>query len=376
MRIHTAVLSTLTVTALSGAGGQIVVTPRIATGRGMTMPSMVRFDYPRAAIGVATSTSSGPRDTLGLLVSSVTRNGPAEKAGIEEGNRIAAINGISLRLAAADVGDPDMENLMSRRLVRELDKLKPGDDVDLKVYGGGQIRSLKVKTVDPESLYTSRTRDIRRDLDERPVLGISLGSTGSKRDTLGIFVMAVDDAGPAAKVGLEEGQRIAAINGVDVRVAHDDAGDDVVSRARVSRFNRELSKLKVGDAVDLRVYSNGQYRNLKATTVAASSLPNRGRSMTIFGNGSTMIRSFPPDAMDLDVESIGSEVRGALERASAAAGGRLQDLGRMLDGVGRGLDGMGGEVRWFDDAPPVASRIAPSKLAPGLLRRTSTTISM
>src|SRR4051794_38491488 len=197
MRIHTAVLSTLTAGALSAAAGQVVVTPRIATSRAMTMPAMARFDYPRAAIGVTTSTSSGSRDTLGLLVSSVTRNGPAEKAGIEEGNRIAAINGVNLKLAPADVGDVDVEGLMTRRLLRELDKVKPGDDVDLRVYGGGQLRSMKVKTVDPESLYNSRARDVRRELDERPVLGIGIGSSGSKRDTLGIFVMSVDDAGPA-----------------------------------------------------------------------------------------------------------------------------------------------------------------------------------
>src|SRR5207237_1090021 len=146
---------------------------------------------------VSTSTSTGSRDTLGLLVSTVTRNGPAEKAGIEEGNRIAAINGVSLKLAAADVGDPDMEGLMSRRLIRELDKVKPGDDVELKVYGGGQLRTLKVKTVDPEDLYsigfTRRSFD-----DDRPTLGIGIGSSGSKRDTLGVFVMSVEDGGPAA----------------------------------------------------------------------------------------------------------------------------------------------------------------------------------
>ena len=44
--------------------------------------------------------------------------------------------------------------------------------------------------------------------------------TGSSRDTLGVFVMSVEDGGPAAKAGIEEGTRIASINGVDVRGAH------------------------------------------------------------------------------------------------------------------------------------------------------------
>ena len=48
-------------------------------------------DRDRAAIGISTS-SGGMRDTLGLLVSSVTAGGPADKAGIEEGNRLMSIN--------------------------------------------------------------------------------------------------------------------------------------------------------------------------------------------------------------------------------------------------------------------------------------------
>jgi hypothetical protein len=123
--------------------------------------------------------------------------------------------------------------------------------------------------------------------------------------------------------------------------------------------------------------SNGQFRNVKVSTVAASALPNRGRSMTIFGNGNTVIRSFPPDeAMSIDGEAIGDGVRRAVERASAMAGDRLQDLGRVLDGVGRGLDGIGGQVRWFNEAPPAVDQTTWSKLAPTLLRRPRTTISM
>jgi S1-C subfamily serine protease len=103
-------------------------------------------DENRAVIGVTTSTGSA-RDTLGVLVSSVTSGGPAEKAGIEEGNRIASVNGVNLKLASADVGDWEMSNAMSRRLTRELRKLKPGDEAELRVYSGGQTRSVRVKTV-------------------------------------------------------------------------------------------------------------------------------------------------------------------------------------------------------------------------------------
>src|SRR5688572_30508713 len=158
----------------------------------------------RAVVGITTSTGGSARDTLGVLISSITAGGPAEKAGLEEGNRIAAINGVNLKLAAADVGDWDMSGAMSRRLTRELGKVKAGGVVDLRVYSGGQTRNVKIKTVAYDSLYRS-SRRARFEADERAVIGVSMGSSGSKRDTLGVLVMWLDDDGPAAKAGLEEG---------------------------------------------------------------------------------------------------------------------------------------------------------------------------
>src|ERR1051325_9825788 len=179
MLIHTAVFSSLPLGALSAAPAQVTV--RSGGGRGMAPAAAMalRFDSRKAVIGVTTSTSTGPRDTLGLLVSNVTRNSPADKAGIEEGNRIAAVNGVSLKLAAADLNDPDMENLMSRRLVRELDKLNPGDEVDLRVYTGGSVKSMKVKTISPDSLYDLTSSVYRKAIDERPTLGIGIGDRKS-----------------------------------------------------------------------------------------------------------------------------------------------------------------------------------------------------
>src|SRR5688572_11919667 len=103
-------------------------------------------DEDRPVIGVTTS-SSGERDTLGLLVVSVTPGGPADKAGIEEGNRIAAVNGTNLRLAAVDAGERDMQGMTTRRLVRELGKVEPGAEVELRVWQNGSYRNVKVKTI-------------------------------------------------------------------------------------------------------------------------------------------------------------------------------------------------------------------------------------
>src|SRR5207253_2928774 len=94
-------------------------------------------DDPNSArIGIFLGESS-VRDTLGVLVNSVVENGPAAKAGIKEGDRIQSIGGVSLKMTRDDAGDDALDGMMSRRLVRELDKLKAGDDVELQVYSGG-----------------------------------------------------------------------------------------------------------------------------------------------------------------------------------------------------------------------------------------------
>lgn len=225
----------------------------------------------RAVIGISTGGGSA-RDTLGLLVTDVTSGGPADRAGIEEGNRISAVNGINLRLAVADTGDEEMAGLLTRRLTRELGKVKPGDEVELKLYAGGQTKTVRVRTVAYDSIYHARFRMTRMDIENRAVIGVSLGSSGSRRDTSGVLVMTVDDDGPAAKAGIQEGDRIAAINGVDVRVRPEDAGDEFVSGAKVERLRRELGKLKAGDDVTLTVAADGRTRTVHVKTVAASTL--------------------------------------------------------------------------------------------------------
>jgi hypothetical protein len=117
---------------------------------------------------------------------------------------------------------------------------------------------------------------------DRAALGISLGGNGSRRDTLGILVVGITDDGPAGKAGVEEGDRVAAINGVDLRVAPEDAGDAQASSARINRLNREMEKVKAGDAVELRVYSAGQTRTVRVDAMKASDLQGEG---FFFNNG-------------------------------------------------------------------------------------------
>lgn len=308
----------------------------------------------RSMIGVST-TSTGPRDTLGLLITGVTPNGPAEKAAIVEGNRIAAINGVNLRLTAADAGQDDMDGITARRLSRELSKVDPGTDVELRIYADGQWKTVKLTPVSPDSLMPVRMR--MNGMEDRAVLGIELNSTGSKRDTLGVFIGAVHDGGPADKAGLIEGDRVASVNGTDLRVRHDDAGDDWVSGAMVTRFQRVMRSAKPGDKVELRVWSGGQSKTVQVTAAKASELYKDqmkhvriGGQMMFGPDGDTMppgadahgmmapMPPMPPMAPMGGFFSPRARVQSLDMDDEDGLAGLLVDLNRSLQAAGAGSD--------------------------------------
>ncbi len=250
---------------VADARQSVTVAPR---ARALTM-ARSNDDGDRAMLGISTG-SSGKRDTLGLLIEAVTPGSPADKAGLEEGNRIASINGVSLKLSREDAGEPDMSSTMTNRLMREMRKLKAGDEASLEVWAGSRTKSVKVKTIAANDLEPARVT--RQNAEDRPALGISLGSSGSKRDTLGVFVSGVTENGPAEKAGISEGDRIASINGVDLRVPREDVGEWSIANARVARLQREIRKLKPGQTVDLSVVAGGRSRSVKVTLGNAKDL--------------------------------------------------------------------------------------------------------
>ena len=306
MRFSTLLIGTLAIGLTAGA---LEAQARGQTPRARTYVS-TNSDEERPVIGVNTSSSS-KRDTLGLLIVGVTPGGPAERAGIEEGNRIVEVNGTSLRLSAADAGEDDMQGLTTRRLVRELRKVNAGDEVTLRIYADGQTKTVKVKTIAAEDLPT--TRSVNRENDEdRPVIGVSLNPTGSRRDTLGVLITAVTTDGPAEKAGLIEGDRIASINGVDLRVPGSEAGEAAISNAKSNRFRRELRKLKAGDQVELRIWSAGQFKTVRIKTEAAEDVYEEGRGWSFFfGNneGGPVIQGVPGNVMQMIVPQDGEGLR-------------------------------------------------------------------
>ena len=227
----------------------------------------------RPMLGITTATESVRGDTLGLRIDDVRDGSPAAQAGLKEGDRLQSINGVSLRADRADAGEDEYEGVLTRRLVREMEKVKEGDEVELRVYADGRTRTVKVKPVKMSELYPSTMPSMMMRRDNRAVVGFMIGSTGSARDTLGVFVSAVTADGPAEKAGIIEGDRIAAINGVNLRVAREDAEDPAVGNAKAERLRREISELTAGDTVSLTVISAGRSRTVRVVTAKASDMP-------------------------------------------------------------------------------------------------------
>ncbi|MEP6690556.1 MAG: PDZ domain-containing protein [Gemmatimonadaceae bacterium] len=389
---------TAALVALASAGAAQAQVVRIAPGARATTYSYSTDDASHAVIGVSLGGGS-KRDTLGVLITAVTEGGPAEKAGLEEGNRIAAVNGISLKLSSSDAGEDDMGGVMTNRLMRELRKAKVGDEVTLTIYANGQTKSVKVKTTDSEDLSTIGVRSEKRartEMEDRAVLGFNLGWSASRRDTLGVLIVGVEQNGPAEKAGIEEGFRVASVNGTDLRVAAADAGDDGMAGIKSSRFSREMRKVKVGDEVELKVYGDGRMRTVRVKAAKAIDVyPHQRGAVRVFMNGreSMFMPPTPPappmpamspmvplpprapraafrgyngiteldddDAMDERSRAATAAMRGNAERMVESLRARDAEMSARVDGT------RGAQMRGIESALLAASLATPRAYAPG-----------
>ena len=138
-------------------------------------------------------------------------------------------------------------------------------------------------------------------LMKRAALGLQISTTGTRRDTIGVFVSSVTPKGPAETAGIIEGERIVSINGVDLRVSSGDAEDYYASGLAARRLQREVAKLAPGARVNLRVWSGGRIRDVQVTAGRASDL-TRSRAFGLgsgFPGGTYIFRDGYPEMMDM-----------------------------------------------------------------------------
>jgi hypothetical protein len=150
-------------------------------------------------------------------------------------------------------------------------------------YSDGRLECRKVRTRIFGEPGLDNVMYLRTDsaMAKRAALGIELRATGTRRDTLGVFVEGVTPKGPAEAAGIIEGDRIAAINGIDLRTSSADVEDSYTNGLAAHRLTREVQKLTPGSRVTLRVYSGGRYRDVQVVAGKASDILGFGRAFRI-----------------------------------------------------------------------------------------------
>ncbi len=153
----------------------------------------------------------GPKP-LGSVMRLVTPGGPADKAGIEGGDVIVKFDG------------KPIEN--TGELRRIIAGVKPGAKVPVQVYRRGAYKDLTLTAAEMPSDSQASADEDDKDGDSKGGAATALASLGLEVSELsdaqkkefkvhgGLRVTSVD--GPAARVGLREGDLILAVNNVEV----------------------------------------------------------------------------------------------------------------------------------------------------------------
>jgi serine protease Do len=174
---------------------QLVATGRVQRGRiGVTIQE----------VNQALADSFRLSRPRGALVSQVEEGGPAADAGIKPGDVILAVDGHEIE--------------RSSELPPLIAAIKPGNQATLEVWRDKAERSLRVKVGELEDEPAVAARNAPRDV-EGGKLGLAVRPlTGNEREllrTAGRLVVE-DVDGPAAIAGVERGDVILAVNGVQV----------------------------------------------------------------------------------------------------------------------------------------------------------------
>jgi Do/DeqQ family serine protease len=227
---------------LIGINSQIISTTGGSIGIGFAIPSNMaktvmdqlikRGSVRRGHLGVSIqpvtsdlAASMGLKSTEGVLVGGVASGGPADKAGIKQGDVITQLNGSNIRDAnsfrntiastapGTDVTLTAVRNGQPQQVRAKLDELTGNENPQGQTgpgggAGGGQL-GVAVQPITPD-------------------IATQLGISGVKN---GLVVTSVDPTGPAAQAGIQSGDVLIEINHqpinsvADVKPALQKSGD-------------------------------------------------------------------------------------------------------------------------------------------------------
>jgi S1-C subfamily serine protease len=150
-------------------------------------------------------------DGKGVYVSDLVDEGPAEDAGIEQGDIITELDGDSV------IGVGHLKDLLAYH--------SPGDKVKVKVWREGKRQTVEVELGKRKSMADEIRRKIKKKITihEAPKawLGVKLQSLGSQLAEYfgvekGVLISEVFDDSPAASAGLKAGDVVIEVDGKEI----------------------------------------------------------------------------------------------------------------------------------------------------------------
>jgi S1-C subfamily serine protease len=117
------------------------------------------FGRPRIGVTVGIEADKD-KDKIGARVERVTPDGPADKAGLKEGDIITRFNGVALAGVKSDDAD---QSGPGQKLIQLARKLDAGDTVDVEYRRGGDSRKTRIAA---EDLGPMSMRNFRMDLPD------------------------------------------------------------------------------------------------------------------------------------------------------------------------------------------------------------------
>ena len=153
--------------------------------------------------------SLGVTDAHGALVSEVESGGPADRAGVKQGDVVVQVDGRAVSTANA------MRN--------QIASTRPGSSVPIVVRRNGATQTLTAKLAEREPVTADDAHPAAANRTE-PGFGLTLEPLTPRlaeqlelpRTTSGLVVTDIDPAGLAATAGLKAGDVIKAVNGQSV----------------------------------------------------------------------------------------------------------------------------------------------------------------
>lgn len=182
-----------------------------------------------------TAASLGLKEPKGALVSEVTANGPAEKAGLRMQDAVVSVDG-------SEITD-------SRDLARKIAAYSPDTAVDVGVWRDGQLQTVKVNlgrfpTSKDELAALNQSQPSEAKSAALEQLGFSLAATADANEE-GLRITDVNGSSDAARKGLKAGDRVLEVQGVKVTSVDDVAKG--VQQARDKGRTAVLLHIKSGN---------------------------------------------------------------------------------------------------------------------------------